>query len=75
MANTWPNGIRKPMTQAEHERWNACNYPGTLQLCDVCEQPSGRCEEDSLYHENADGSVSVGPLCPDCYESAILRSI
>jgi len=61
MQNSWPGGSRRAMTQAEHERWNAVNYPGTRQMCSKCDEPTGRCEEDALY---VDG---VGPLCEECY--------
>ena len=64
MANTWPGGERKAMSQSEHERWNAANYPGTLQLCSVCSEPTGRCEEDEIL--SADGD----PLCETCWGEA-----
>ena len=57
--NTWPGGKRHAMDQAAHERWNALHYPGTLQLCAVCDQPTGRCEEDSLTIEG------VGNVCEE----------
>ena len=60
-ANTWPGGHRHAITQGEHERWNAENYPGTRQLCESCGEPTGNCEEDSLYLEDD------GPLCRACY--------
>lgn len=59
--NTWPNGIKRAITQSEHEAWNATNYPGTRQLCSKCDEPTGNCEEDSL---SIDGE-SV--LCNECY--------
>lgn len=59
--NTWPNGKRKALDQAEHENWNASNYPGTRQLCDICGDPTGRCEEDCFITD--DGEV----LCEDCF--------
>jgi hypothetical protein len=59
--NTWPNGVRKALDQSIHERWNTLNYPGTRQLCEICENPTGRCEEDSL---EKCGEV----LCEDCYK-------
>lgn len=59
--NTWPNGHRQSLSQADHERWNSHNYPGTRQLCEECEDPTGRCEEDAMY------SGERGPLCEDCY--------
>jgi hypothetical protein len=60
--NTWPNGIRSAMSQSEHESWNAHNYPGTLQLCCQCEEPTGRCEDDSIYD-----SDDNGPFCEECF--------
>lgn len=53
------------MSQKEHEQWNATVYPGTLQLCSECEEPTGRCEEDSLY---ADDDGDIGPLCEKCWQ-------
>lgn len=48
------------LDQSTHAAINAHHYPGTLQMCVLCNQPTGRCEEDSRY--NGD----VGPLCEDC---------
>ena len=62
MTNSWPGGKRQAMTQSEHEKWNSTHYPGTLQLCCECEEPTGRCEEDSIYLND-----NTGPLCEDCY--------
>jgi hypothetical protein len=57
------------MTQDEHERWNARNYPGTRQLCCACDQPTGRCEEDAIYIEPiVPNGSSYGPFCVECYE-------
>jgi hypothetical protein len=53
----------RALSQAEHERWNAHDYPGTRQLCCLCDQPTERCEDDTLVVGD------VGPLCPDCWES------
>ena len=53
----------KALDQATHERINAQHYPGTRQLCCECDQPTGRCEDDSIYIED------IGPLCEDCYEA------
>lgn len=47
--------------QNEHERINAREYPGTRQLCECCEQPTERCEEDAFF------SGDFGPLCEACY--------
>ena len=60
--NTWPGGRRHAMSQNAHEEWNAQHYPGTRQLCSRCEQPTGRCEEDSLAIEDG------GPLCEECWK-------
>ena len=60
--NTWPNGFKHAMSQTEHEHWNATNYPGTRQLCSSCDEPTGRCEEDSIYT-----SDDEGPLCETCW--------
>jgi len=62
--NTWPNGYRHAIDQSEHEKWNSTHYPGTRQLCARCEQPTGRCEDDSIY---ADEDRQDGPLCVECY--------
>lgn len=60
--NTWPGGKRHAMSQSDHEKWNAANYPGTLQLCSVCDEPTGFCEEDAIWDEE-----SGEPLCEACY--------
>ena len=58
--NTWPGGNRRAVHQQEHAHWNAHQYPGTRQLCERCDQPTGRCEEDSLT--NVDGLI----VCVEC---------
>ena len=60
LSNSWPGGCQHAMHQPDHERWNASHYPGTRQLCSVCEEPTGRCEEDSM--RSRDGE----PLCEQC---------
>ena len=65
--NTWPGGKRHAMTHSEHEEWNARNLPGTRQLCERCGEPTGRCEDDSLY---ADADGEIGLLCEDCWHTA-----
>ena len=55
------------MSQADHEKWNAGNYPGTLQLCSECEEPTGRCEDDSLYADSDEDQEN--PLCRECWQS------
>ena len=51
----------KALDQTTHEAINAVHYPGTRQLCIDCDQPTGRCEEDSIFHGG------LGPLCFECY--------
>ena len=60
--NTWPGGRKHAMDQSDHKRWNASNFPGTRQLCCMCGEPTGRCEEDAIYARDE------GPLCESCYE-------
>jgi hypothetical protein len=57
----------KAYTQDEHERINAREYPGTRQLCYVCEQPTGRCEDDTITLDDE----PYQPLCEECYYRAI----
>lgn len=38
-----------------------------VQRCVICDEPTGRCEEDSIYLPLPNGD-DVGPLCGDCYE-------
>ena len=49
-------------TPPEHDAYNACHYPGTRQLCCQCDQPTGKCEDDTISF----GDES--PLCEDCYK-------
>ena len=53
---------RHAMDQSAHEAWNAKHYPGTLQLCSVCDEPTGRCEEDAMWTDDGE------PLCESCYK-------
>lgn len=62
--NTWPGGYRHAMDQNEHESWNASNYPGTRQICTQCDQPTGRCEDDTIRNEDGD------PVCEECRDLA-----
>ena len=61
-------------TKSEHERINAREYPGTRQICIECDDPTGRCEDDSLEIEVENyqwGHIRTywhGPLCPACYD-------
>lgn len=66
--NTWPGGQRHAMLQSEHEAWNSQNYPGTLQMCAECDQPTGRCEDDELLNDHDE------PICPTCWEENELRA-
>ncbi len=50
-------------TQCEHEAYNAVHYPGTRQLCCQCDDPTGRCEDDTISYGD------VTPLCEDCYDN------
>ena len=52
--------------QYEHEAINAREYPGTRQMCSICDEPTGRCEEDSLF---AEGNES--PICEECWERLV----
>ncbi len=71
--NTWPKGFRHALDQSEHEKWNARHYPGTRQLCGICDEPTGRCEDDSLFAEGDEDCQC--PLCETCYlESAELAT-
>lgn len=66
--NTWPGGIRHAMEQGDHENWNACNYPGTREICCKCEKPTGFCEEDGYKDEDGE------PYCVDCATKHNLRT-
>lgn len=59
--NIWPGGYRHAMHQTEHESWNAWNYPGTRQLCSLCDEPTGRCEDDTIW------SKDEQPICSECH--------
>lgn len=59
-SNTWPHGYRHALSQDAHVSWNSRTYPGTRQLCCVCEAETGRCEDDGIYVDDH------GPLCEDC---------
>ena len=61
--NTWPNGHRHAITQANHAKWNSCNYPGTIEICYKCDEPTGNCEEDNIVDE------ARNAYCYDCAKS------
>ena len=52
----------KKYSPAEHDAINAREYPGTRQLCSICGEPTGRCEDDTIQGKS-------GPLCEDCGEA------
>lgn len=58
--NSWPDGYRHAINQLQHEAWNSAHYPGTRQICEECGEPTGRCEDDSIYLDDR------GPLCETC---------
>ena len=60
--NTWPQGQRRAMTQSEHEAWNDSNYPGTLEICIKCDEPTENCEEDNILDDDG---------YPHCYDCAL----
>lgn len=62
MTNSWPGGYRYAISQSAHARHNASHYPGTRQLCTLCDEPTGQCEEDAFY------VVDRGPLCRPCFD-------
>lgn len=64
--NTWPNGYPHSMDQSQHEVWNASNYPGTRQLCEKCEAPTGRCEEDTII-------VWGQEVCESCRDEVLVE--
>ena len=58
--NTWPGWKRHAMDQSDHEKWNASNYPGTLQICCRCDEPTTFCEEDGIFDDDGEA------YCRDC---------
>ncbi len=56
-------------TQCQHEAYNRANYPGTRQLCIQCNEPTGKCEDDTISY----GDIS--PLCEECYDLEINKEI
>ncbi len=49
-------------------------HNSTRQLCVECDDPTGRCEDDTLeielesFHWGRICTAWHGPLCPACYE-------
>ena len=60
VAREWWEG--RVLLPSQHEAINATHYPGTRQLCEVCGEPTERCEDDDIWLEDG-----TGPLCPECY--------
>ncbi len=56
--------MARARSQKEHAEINSREYPGTRQLCEVCGEPTGRCEEDAYYSDEG-----IGPLCEACYHA------
>jgi hypothetical protein len=50
------------LSQCDHEKFNASHYPGTRQMCSICDKPTERCEDDEIVTIHGD------PVCVDCYE-------
>lgn len=43
-----------------------------IQTCYICDAPTGRCEEDSIYLEpQHEHQSSLGPLCEDCCDKIL----
>jgi len=55
-------GGHLPLSQSTHAKINSKYYPGTRQLCYECDQPTGRCEDDTLSWED------ISPLCEECFD-------
>ena len=51
------------MLPSEHEAYNTIHYPGTRQLCFICDEPTERCEDDACWSTVYEGE----PLCADCW--------
>ena len=56
------NTFKKSLSQCDHEKFNASHYPGTRQICSICDEPTGRCEEDEICTIHGDA------VCEGCYE-------
>lgn len=50
------------LSQDTHRQINSRHYPGTRQMCVICDQPTGRTTgEDSMYNGDE------GPVCEECH--------
>ena len=56
--------MAKALLPHEHNAINVREYPGTRQMCVVCDTPTGRCEEDAWHDDIDDGEG--GPYCERC---------
>ncbi len=66
MENSWPGGRRHAMSQDQHGKWNSTHYPGTLQLCSDCGDPTTFCEEDGYFDDD---------MQPYCFECALTHGL
>jgi hypothetical protein len=66
--NSWPGGKKTPISQVEHDKYNQCNYPGTLQICCICDAPTGRCEEDALLLDIGLQRAETRIVCETCFD-------
>lgn len=41
-----------------------------LERCQLCDEPTGRCGEDSVYMDASD-NVQIGPLCEECLNGIV----
>lgn len=75
-------------TQTEHRKINRREYPGTRELCFLCDDPTGRAGrgDDSIYvilricYEDLAGRFhksgkELGPLCEDCYNDLLSNDL
>jgi len=56
------------MSRAISQQNNSINskkYPGTRQICDMCGEPTGRCEEDGYFDNNEN------VYCEHCFNSGL----
>ncbi len=57
-------GIKRPLFPSQHEAVNA-RYPScTLQYCILCNEATGRCEEDTIWNSNGE------PICEECNKTS-----
>jgi hypothetical protein len=44
-----------------------------IQRCDLCDEPTGRCEEDALTAQDGEDGHTV-VLCEECFDGAVADS-